>query len=146
MSVTFSSVRSVTRRPVRPQELLRRGFQGAHACTQTLAALGASSETGRIYPSALAAHTTVDLSLREAVRLAMKHPTPQTLKDAFDATDKVLANAKRATRSMTVSGSADLGTWSLAMAGLRAALEDIEQGLEHIVLLPSLASDYPEED
>ncbi|MBJ6978990.1 hypothetical protein [Luteimonas sp. MC1895] len=91
-------------------------------------------------------YTAVNVQLREAVEVAMFHPTLETLRDAFAAAEAVLAAAKRATRSMVAARSVNLAAWSLAMAGLRAGIEELEEGLEVITLLPPSAPDYPEED
>lgn len=147
MAISVASFRSASpRRPANPSSMLRRGFLGAHACAQALTSHGISLQSGRAYPTVLATYAAVDLQLREAVRVAMIHPTLDTLRDAYDAADEVLAAAKRATRSLVAARSVNLAPWSLAMAGLRAGIEDLEQGLETIVLLPAGTPDYPEED
>ena len=62
--------------------------------------------------------------MREALAIVLRHPTLATLRDAFSATEAVLAASKRATRSMVDARSPQLTQWALAMAGLRAGLED----------------------
>jgi hypothetical protein len=147
MAIAVASFRSTSaRRLSNPSSMLRRGFFGAHACAQAMVSHGISLQSGRAYPAVLATYAAVDLHLREAVRVAMTHPTLDTLRDAYAAADEVLAVAKRATRSLVAARSLNLAPWSLAMAGLRAAIEDLEQGLETILLLPACAPDYPEEE
>jgi hypothetical protein len=147
MVAPVAASRSVSpRRSANPPALLRRGFFGVHACAQAMLCHGVSPQSRRAYPTVLAAYAAVNLELREAVQVAMFHPTLATLRDAFAAADLVLAEAKRATRSLVAARSANLAAWSLSMAGLRAGIEDLEQGLETITLLPASAPDYPEEE
>ena len=129
-----------------PSAFLRRGFLGAKACARSLLMNGESPTSGRIYPTAIAAHTAVIGELREALAVASRHPTLATLRDAFGACDAVRVASKRATRSIAGARSLHLPQWSLAMAGLLAALDDVEVGLETIPLLPVCAPDYPEQD
>ena len=129
-----------------PSALLRRGFIGAQVCAHSLLTHGISPSSGRTYPTALATHAAVTGVLREALAVVLLHPTVETLRDAFAATEAVQMASKRATRSVADVRSLHLPQWSLAMAGLLAALEDIEGGLESITLLPASAPDYPEED
>ena len=110
--------------PATPAALLRRGFLGAEACAQSLVMMGVSPASGRVFPSALAAQSAVHSELREALAIVLRHPTLATLRDAFSATEAVLAASKRATRSMVDARSPQLTQWALAMAGLRAGLED----------------------
>jgi|JI10StandDraft_1071094.scaffolds.fasta_scaffold24240_2 hypothetical protein len=147
MVASVAASRSASpRRSTNPTALLRRGFLGAHACAQALLAHGVSTHSRRAYPTVLVTYAAVNLQLREAVEVAMFHATPETLRDAFAAADAVLAEAKRATRSMVAARSLNMAAWSLAMAGLRAGIEELEEGLEAIALLPASAPDYPEED
>lgn len=147
MVASVAASRSASpRRSNNPTTLLRRGFLGAHVCAQALIAHGVSHQSSRAYPTVLAAYAAVNLQLREAVEVALFHPTLETLRDAFAATEAVLTEAKRATRSVVAARSVNLAAWSLAMAGLRAGIEELEEGLEAIALLPVSASDYPEED
>lgn len=129
-----------------PSTLLRRGFIGAEACSHSLVMHGVSPCSGRHYPTALATEASVTGKLREALAVVLRHPTLETLRDAFAATEAVRVASKRATRSVVDARSLLLPQWSLAMAGLLAALEDIEEGLESIALLPVCEPDYPEQD
>lgn len=147
MVASVAASRSASaRRSTNPTALLRRGFLGAHACAQALLAHGVSPHSRRAYPAVMATYASVNLQLRQAVEVALFHPTPDTLRDAFAATDAVLAEAKRATRSLVAARSLNLAAWSLAMAGLRVGIEELEEGLETIVLLPASEPDYPEQD
>ena len=129
-----------------PSALIRRGLLGAESCAMTLLAHGVSPVSGRTFPTVLTVHSAVAGELRQALRVAVGHPTLATLRDAFAAVDAVLVAGKRATRSQVEARALSLAQWSVAMAGLRAALDDINAGLEAIVLLPYSASDYPEEE
>lgn len=129
-----------------PSTLLRRGFVGAQSCAHSLLMHGVSPSSGRTYPTALATHAAVTEALREALAVVIRHPTLETLRDAFAAADAVRVAGKRATRSVAGVRSLHLPQWSLGMAGLLAALEDIEDGLESIALLPASAPGYPDED
>lgn len=89
--VAFPSVSR--RRPANPSSLLRRGFLGAHACAHALLTHGASLQSGRMYPNALATYAAVNSGLRIAVEVAMRHPTLETLRDAYAAADAALLAA-----------------------------------------------------
>ena len=136
--------------PVRrrsPTACLRQGYLGTHAATRQVLQLCPSSLDRTLSAKAGALDMAVCNGLRDATQIAMGHPTLQTLKEAFDATDTVLKLTDQVTRR---SGRlVDVGLQvriHVMLAGIRAGLADLELGLEAIHLLPVSAPDYPEED
>jgi len=136
--------------PVRrrsPAACLRQGYLGTHAATRQVLQLCPSSLDRTLAAKAGALDIAVCNGLRDATQMAMGHPTLQTLKEAFDATDTVLKLTEQlGRRSLHLVDDGLQVRLQIMLSGIRAGLTELELGLEAIQMLPASAPDYPEED
>ena len=136
--------------PVRrrsPSACLRQGYLGTHAANCQVLQLCPPSLDRLLSAKAGALDMVVCNGLRDATQMVMGHPTLETLKGAFEATDKVfklIDQVARRSRSLV-----DVGLQvkiQVLLSGIRAGLAELELGLEAIQLLPTSAPDFPEEE
>lgn len=144
---TFLLQSNATVRRRSPAACLRQGYLGTHAATHQVLQLCPSSLDRSLSAKAGALDTAVSKGLHDVTQVAMRHPTLQTLNDAFDAADMVLKLteqvARRTRRLVDVGLQVRI---HVMLSGIRAGLAELELGLEAIQLLPVSAPDYPEED
>lgn len=128
-----------------PQVLLRDGFLAAQHQADGLQRL-ALALGPKTYRRCTELVELVNGPFFLAARDALAHPTLATLSDAFDAIDAVTAALKSAGRSArSVEPPVDCQVWLQRASLLQRGLADVESGLEGVPLLPSDATDYPDE-
>lgn len=125
--------------------LIRRGFLACRASSGNIASIPGIASDATLRRHALALVQAVEKGLHEAAQLAISHPTPATLGDAFNAADAVQAVCRKVGRRASATGKARIhARLQVFLAGVKAGLAELEAGLECIPLLPCTAPDYPE--
>ena len=126
---------------------IRQGFLGCSTSVEGLTRLPGLATDTLLSRRVLALAGKVNEALRGAAQLAISHPTPATLGDAFNATDAVVAACRSVRRQLGKSGSARMkARTELFLLGVQAGIVGLESGLESIPLLPASAPDYPEDE
>ena len=126
---------------------IRHGFLGCRTAVEGLARLPGLVTHAALMRRVAALAAKVNDILRASAQLAISHPTPATLGEAFNATDAVVAACTSVRRQVSKTGSARMkARTELFLLGVQAGIAQLESGLETIPLLPATAPDYPEDE
>ena len=91
-----------------PSGRIRRGFMGCQASSQSITSILEVTNDHLLQRHAQVLTIAVRVGLRDTAQLAISHPTPATLKDAFDSVDRVQAACQSVRRRILSSGAADV--------------------------------------